>query len=93
VKYRVENDVGYMKITSFTEKTFDDLDTLIRARTPVEVRELGTFWTGAVGFFAYDVVRLIERLPSPPKRLNSGPDDDHRFNALPLAEPGNDGED
>jgi hypothetical protein len=33
------------------------------------------------------------RLPSPPKRLSSGPDDDHRFNALPLAEPGNDGED
>ena len=27
VKYRVENDVGYMKITSFTEKTFDDLDS------------------------------------------------------------------
>jgi len=29
VKYRVENDVGYMKITSFTEKTFDDLDKAI----------------------------------------------------------------
>jgi carboxyl-terminal processing protease len=29
VKYRVENDVGYMKITSFTEKTFDDLDAAI----------------------------------------------------------------
>ena len=29
VKYRVENDIGYMKITSFTEKTFDDLDTAI----------------------------------------------------------------
>lgn len=27
VKFRVENDVGYMKITSFTEKTFDDLQT------------------------------------------------------------------
>ena len=25
VKFRVENDVGYMKITSFTEKTYDDL--------------------------------------------------------------------
>ena len=45
-----------------------DLDALIRARTPVEVRELGTFWSGAVGFFSYDVVRLIERLPSPPSR-------------------------
>jgi len=52
----------------------DDLDTLIRARTPVEVRELGTFWTGAVGFFAYDVVRLIERLPSPPKKAVPVPD-------------------
>ena len=51
-----------------------DLDALIRARTPVEVRELGTFWSGAVGFFAYDVVRLIERLPSPPKKAVPVPD-------------------
>ena len=29
VKFRVENDVGYMKITSFTEKTYDDLETAI----------------------------------------------------------------
>lgn len=29
VKFRVENDVGYMKITSFTEKTFDDLQKAI----------------------------------------------------------------
>ncbi|HWK63776.1 MAG TPA: S41 family peptidase [Rhizobiaceae bacterium] len=29
VKFRVENDVGYMKITSFTEKTFDDLQNAI----------------------------------------------------------------
>ncbi|BCH21774.1 peptidase S41 [Mesorhizobium sp. L-8-10] len=29
VKFRVENDVGYMKITSFTEKTDDDLRTAI----------------------------------------------------------------
>jgi carboxyl-terminal processing protease len=29
VKYRVDNDVGYMKITSFTEKTFDDLQDAI----------------------------------------------------------------
>ena len=31
VKYRVENDVGYMKITSFTEKTFDDLQDAINS--------------------------------------------------------------
>ncbi|MBD0414169.1 S41 family peptidase [Oryzicola mucosus] len=29
VKFRVENDVGYMKVTSFTEKTFDDLQAAI----------------------------------------------------------------
>lgn len=31
VKFRVENDVGYMKITSFTEKTYDDLEAAISA--------------------------------------------------------------
>jgi carboxyl-terminal processing protease len=29
VKFHVDNDVGYMKITSFTEKTFDDLQNAI----------------------------------------------------------------
>ena len=29
VKFRTENDIGYMKITSFTEKTFDDLQAAI----------------------------------------------------------------
>jgi hypothetical protein len=33
------------------------------------------------------------RLPPPPKRLQSDPELDHRFPALPMAEPGNDGED
>jgi len=39
VKYRVENDIGYMKITSFTEKTFDDLQdaiTKIKAGIPAD---------------------------------------------------------
>ncbi len=31
VKFRVENDVGYLKITSFTEKTTDDLRAAIDA--------------------------------------------------------------
>lgn len=29
VKFRVDNDVGYLKVTSFTEKTFDDLQNAI----------------------------------------------------------------
>lgn len=40
-----------------------DLDALISNPQPVDVPELGTFWTGAVGYFGYDIVRLIERLP------------------------------
>lgn len=31
VKHRVENDVGYLKINSFTEKTYDDLEAAIKA--------------------------------------------------------------
>lgn len=40
-----------------------DLDALISNPHPVDVPELGAFWTGAVGYFGYDIVRLIERLP------------------------------
>jgi len=39
VKYRVDNDVGYMKITSFTEKTYDDLEDAIekiKAQIPAD---------------------------------------------------------
>jgi carboxyl-terminal processing protease len=39
VKFRVENDVGYMKITSFTEKTYDDLQKAIeqiKAQVPAD---------------------------------------------------------
>jgi anthranilate synthase component 1 len=51
-----------------------DLDALVRASVPVEVPELGEFWSGAVGFFSYDIVRLIERLPTPPAKAVSVPD-------------------
>lgn len=44
----------------------DDLRSLIAAYEPVETPELGAFWSGAVGYFGYDVVRLIERLPDAP---------------------------
>lgn len=52
----------------------DDLNARLRAMPPVEVPELGAFWSGAVGFFSYDTVRLIERLPSPPPRGDAAPD-------------------
>ena len=56
------------------EHPLDDLDALVRRYTPVEVRELGGFWSGAVGYFSYDVVRLIERLPGTPPRADKTPD-------------------
>ena len=45
-----------------------DLDTILQRYAPANVPELGEFWSGAVGFFGYDVVRYIERLPNPPAR-------------------------
>jgi anthranilate synthase component I len=52
----------------------DELDARVRAHPPVDVPELGAFWSGAVGFFSYDTARLIERLPSPPPRGDAAPD-------------------
>ncbi|MEO8336049.1 MAG: chorismate-binding protein [bacterium] len=52
----------------------DDLDALVRKCPPVEVPELAGFWSGAIGFFSYDTVRLIERLPSPPPKEHAMPD-------------------
>jgi anthranilate synthase component 1 len=51
-----------------------DLQQRVRSETPVMVPELGTFWSGAVGYFGYDVARTIERLPSPPPRGIDAPD-------------------
>ena len=51
-----------------------DLQRLVREPAPAEVPELGDFWGGAVGYFAYDVVRYIERLPAPPPRGQAVPD-------------------
>ena len=56
------------------ENPLDDLDALIRACPPVDAPELAGFWSGAIGFFSYDIVRLIERLPSPPPKVDAMPD-------------------
>jgi anthranilate synthase component 1 len=53
---------------------FADLRTKLTQHTPVEAPELGAFWGGAVGFFSYDVVRHIERLPNAPPRAIPCPD-------------------
>jgi anthranilate synthase component 1 len=51
-----------------------DLGSRLREYEPVDVPELGAFWSGAVGYFGYDVVRIIERLPHPPRRALDVPD-------------------
>ncbi|HEY4218825.1 MAG TPA: chorismate-binding protein [Gemmatimonadaceae bacterium] len=51
-----------------------DLETLLKASEPVDVPEIGDFWSGAVGYFGYDVARVIERLPAPPARGVDVPD-------------------
>ena len=51
-----------------------DLRAIVARHAPADVPELGAFWGGAVGYFSYDVVRLIERLPEPPARVVAAPD-------------------
>ena len=51
-----------------------DLEALLKETDPVDAPEIGEFWSGAVGYFGYDVARLIERLPAPPARGVDVPD-------------------
>ncbi len=51
-----------------------DLAALIDGTQPSKVPELGDFWGGVVGYFSYDVVRLIEKLPHRPCRGLGTPD-------------------
>jgi len=53
-----------------------DLEHLLRDPEPIETvpPEIGEFWSGAVGYFGYDVARAIERLPKPPARGLDLPD-------------------
>lgn len=49
---------------SFTGDIFAELKRELDGHTPARLPELPPFTAGAVGFFAYDAVRLIEKLPS-----------------------------
>ena len=42
-------------------------DRMLQAHRPAEIPGLPRFWGGAVGYFGYDVVRLIEHLPDAPQ--------------------------
>jgi anthranilate synthase component 1 len=51
-----------------------DLKELVEGIEPADVPELGQFWGGVVGYFSYDIVRLIEKLPNRPARGVAAPD-------------------
>ncbi|MDH3733673.1 MAG: anthranilate synthase component I [Gemmatimonadota bacterium] len=54
-----------------TEDPFRDFETWIGRYEPVDAPGLPRFWGGAVGYFGYDTVRWLERLPdSPPADLD-----------------------
>jgi anthranilate synthase component 1 len=53
------------------EDPLEDLDRRLRERKAARVDGLPRFWGGAVGFFGYDMVRYIEKLPgAPPEDLD-----------------------
>jgi anthranilate synthase component I len=52
------------KKKSFTGDIFTELKLALSEHTPARLPGLPPFTAGAVGFFAYDVVRQIEKLPS-----------------------------
>src|SRR5690606_38091337 len=56
------------------EDALADLQQKIDLLPPAPAPELPGFWSGAVGYFAYDAVRYIERLPHPPPRGVDAPD-------------------
>lgn len=55
-----------------------DLEAVMSRHAPAAdaglTRACGGFWGGAVGYFGYDVVRYIERLPDGPRETQSIPD-------------------
>jgi len=52
------------KRRSFEGDIFEELKKVLGGHTPARLAGLPPFTAGAVGFFSYDVVRQIEKLPS-----------------------------
>jgi len=62
------------KQTQFTGDIFAELKQALSGHKPAKLSGLPPFTAGAVGFFAYDVVRQIEKLPSTAKDELGVPD-------------------
>ena len=50
-----------------TTDPLEDLSNRLEQRRPIISSDLPKFWGGAVGYFGYDAVRLIENLPNQPE--------------------------
>lgn len=74
---------GWTPIT--TDDPLADLDQRLRARQPLAAEGLPRLWGGAVGYFGYDAVRQIERLPGGPPDDLDLPDGLFAFMDLVLA--------
>jgi anthranilate synthase component 1 len=62
------------KETKFAGDIFNELKLALSGHKPAKLAGLPPFTAGAVGFFAYDVVRQIEKLPSTAKDELGVPD-------------------
>jgi len=62
------------RTAAFTGDIFDELKKALSGHKPAKLTGLPPFTAGAVGFFAYDVVRQIEKLPSTAKDELGAPD-------------------
>jgi anthranilate synthase component I len=80
---RLDPDSGWTDVE--TDDPLSDLDARLRARVPADVPGLPRLWGGAVGYFGYDVVRQIERLPNPPEDDLGIPDGLFMFTDVVLA--------
>ena len=62
------------KTKKFEGDVFEELKRALAGHTPARLAGLPPFTAGAVGFFSYDVVRLIEKLPEMAKDELGVPD-------------------
>ena len=60
--------------TRTVDDPIGDLRRIVRDMRPVDAGDIAPFWSGAVGFFGYDVVRHIEELPDAPPSHVEQPD-------------------
>tara|TARA_Y100000994_G_scaffold249115_1_gene259139 strand:- start:5271 stop:6773 length:1503 start_codon:yes stop_codon:yes gene_type:complete len=68
-----------------TTDPLQDLSNRLEQRRPISSYDLPKFWGGAVGYFGYDVVRMIEELPNQPEDDLNLPDGLFAFMDVVLA--------